>query len=181
MRDKIDRSKELLEKRTEERQSVETRLQSLQATYQAKREEEAEFTTVSNERMETAQGDLSGYADVTLEFEQRIAELSANLSALKSQLEIDSREFSQLSESDATDINALNSCIGVISTELSQLEPERGEKEEQLNELMEQLRSANDQYKLVQDKVMVYLFVVVDVYCHKYIGYRAQNSENRTE
>ena len=153
MRDKIAKSKELLEKRTEERQSIETRLQTLQASYQAKREEVVAFVATSNQRMITSQEDLSSFADETVELEQRITELSASLASLQAEFDRESGEFHRLWESDCEDMNALKSSISCRSAELAQLEPDRREKEGLLDEMMEQLRAANDQYKLVQDKV----------------------------
>ena len=153
IRNKIVTSKELLEKRTEERQSVEIHLQDLQTKLQEKRQEEASFIATANQRMIAAQEDQSNYVQESVVIEKEITEHSSLLSQLQNEFEKEKNEFNALEKLDSQDIALLKKSIDDVTVELALVQPECDELESKLNELMEELRDASEEYKLVQDKV----------------------------
>lgn len=145
----------MLEKRTEERQNVEIHLQDLQTRLQEKRQEEANFIASANQRMITAQEDQSNYAHKSVVLKQEITDHSALLSQLLNELEKERNEFNALEEIGSQDIALLKKSISDITVELALIQPESDELENKLDELMEELRGASEEYKLVQDKVCI--------------------------
>ena len=157
-------SKGLFEKRTEERQSVEIHLQDLQTKLQEKRQEEASFIATANQRMVTAQEDQSNYAQESVVLEKEIIDYSAILSQLQNELEKEKSEFNALEEIDSQDIALLKKSINGFTAELALIQPESDELETKLNELMEELRAASEEYKLVQDKVRGYEYICSEIF-----------------
>eukprot|EP00800_Vazella_pourtalesii_P014638 TRINITY_DN375_c1_g3_i2.p1 TRINITY_DN375_c1_g3~~TRINITY_DN375_c1_g3_i2.p1 ORF type:complete len:586 (+),score=159.37 TRINITY_DN375_c1_g3_i2:170-1927(+) len=155
IKNKILTSKDMLEKRTEERQNVEIHLQDLQTRLQEKRQEEANFIASANQRMITAQEDQSNYAHKSVVLKQEITDHSALLSQLLNELEKERNEFNALEEIGSQDIALLKKSISDITVELALIQPESDELENKLDELMEELRGASEEYKLVQDKVCI--------------------------
>ena len=153
MRDQIKLSKDLLVKRTQERQNIESLLQTQQEKVQAKKEEESKFLSISNQRMSTAQEDQQGYKQGMLELERKISEDSLVLTELEQEFKRKSEEFALLERKDSEEMSSVKARISELETELLVVEPDKLEKDVIYNALLEELRTANDKYKEVQQKV----------------------------